>query len=397
MKRLVIILLACISLSAQANQALQYTQRRISIDGDSYTVTLPKGYQLELLTAQLKKPRLLTFGKNGDLFIGSKSGRIYRLTPPYTKPTMLAKLSDYPHSVALRGDEIFVATTSGLFRAPYKQGQASIDDDFSLLAKIPGGGGHNSRSVAIGPDGRIYLSLGITSNCSDEYLHESYDFNKRRGGVMVLDESAAPPTWRTFGAGLRNPVGFAWHPQTKEMYASNNGPDHLGFEVPPEYFAHITDGSFHGMPWYQFDGNKVIRDNCIKSAPPRPINEVSAPVATFPARNAPMGVTFVPEGAMDARLQNSAVVALRGSWGTKPSGGFMGHPATRREPRLVMVQFDKGEPTGVVEDLLSGFQLADGDRWARPVGVAVGPDGTLYFTSDSGVNGLFRLRYSGGH
>jgi glucose/arabinose dehydrogenase len=189
---------------------------------------------------------------------------------------------------------------------------------------------------------------------------------------------------------LRNPVGFAWHPQTGELYASNNGPDHLGFDRPPEYFSRVSAGSFHGMPWFQYDGKKIVRDDCVKSKPPRPLADVAVPAATFPARNAPMGVAFVPAGALDKALEADAIVALRGSWGTRPGGGFFGEAASRRPPKLVAVRFREGRALRV-DDLVTGFQRPDGSRWARPVGVAIGPDGALYFTSDSDTNGLFRL------
>lgn len=104
-----------------------------------------------------------------------------------------------------------------------------------------------------------------------------------------------------------------------------------------------------------------------------------------------MGVAFVPSGALDERFELDAIVALHGSWATKPSGGFFGDDATRRPPKLVAVRFQRGEARRV-DDLVTGFQLANGERWARPVGVGIGPDGALYFTSDSDVEGLFRLR-----
>jgi glucose/arabinose dehydrogenase len=403
--------LICVWLAPMASagtQPFDYREQSIALGGKlRATVKVPMGYTLEFL-APLDEPRLLTFGPNGDLFAGSSAGNVYRLPPPYTKPEVLVRLDDYPHSVAFRKGEILIARTGGLYRALYQPGQTKIaPSDVKLLAALPGGGGHSSRTVGVGPDGRVYASLGIQGNCSDQYIGEPYRFDDRRGGILVLKddsrdgggratqgavaEEGAKASWEPFGSGLRNPVGFAWHPKTKELYASNNGPDHLGFDQPPEYFSRVIANSFHGMPWFQYDGKKLIRDNCARSKPPRPLEETVPPVATFPARNAPMGVAFVPAGAMDKSLEFDAIVALRGSWGTKPGGGFVGDPASRRHPKIVVVRFQDGQAQRV-DDLITGFQLPDGDRWARPVGVAVGPDGALYFTSDSDTNGLFRLR-----
>ncbi len=372
-------------------EALVYEEQTLMVSGARRVAQVPKGYRLELLTDKLDGPRLPTFAGNGDLFIGSKSGKVYRLPPPYTAPEVLVTLDDYPHSVAIRGDEILIARTGGVYRAPYQPGQKKIAlESVKLLARLPGGGGHNSRTLAVGPDGRVYAALGIQGNCSDQYLGDSYPFEERRGGIFVLREMDGGARWEAYGSGLRNPVGFDWHPLTKVLYASNNGPDHLGYDQPPEYFSRVTAGSFHGMPWFQFDGKKVQRDNCVSGRPPRPLEDVVPPVATFAARNAPMGVAFVPKGALDKKLEFDAIVALRGSWGTKPGGGFLGSAASRRPPKLVAVRFKDGEVVRV-DDLVTGFQLVDGDRWARPVGVAVGPDGALYFTSDSDTHGLFRL------
>ncbi len=389
----VFLLFLCLAAAAAgaASDPLTYEEQTILVGGTRQVARVPKGYRLELLTDKLDGPRLLTFAANGDLFIGSKSDKVYRAAPPYTAPEALVTLNGYPHSVAFRKNEILIARTDGLYRAPYQPGQKRVaPDSVTLLARLPGGGGHNSRTVGVGPDGRVYVSLGIQSNCSDQYLDDSYAFDDRRGGILVLREEGGQVRWETFGSGLRNPVGFAWHPQTGVMYASNNGPDHLGYEQPPEYFSRVTKGSFHGMPWFQFDGQRIQRDDCVSSQPPRPLAEVVAPAATFPARNAPMGVAFVPKGAMNKALEFDAIVALRGSWGTQPSGGFIGNPASRRPPKLVAVRFKDGAALRV-DDLVTGFQLANGERWARPVGVAIGPDDALYFTSDSGTNGLFRL------
>ncbi|MBI1194924.1 MAG: sugar dehydrogenase [Gammaproteobacteria bacterium] len=374
-----------------STEGIQYRAQRLTVDNTTYTVSVPSGYRLELLDADLDGPRIPTFNASGELFIGSRSGHVYRLLPPYKHAESLVFLRGYPHSVAFRRGEILIAMTDGLYRAPYRAGQKAIpEDSIALLARLPGGGGHNSRTVAVGPDGRVYLSLGLSGNCSDQYLGAGYAFDDQRGGVLVLREEGDKAVWMPYASGLRNPVGIAWHPATQVLYASNNGPDHWGFDAPPEYFSRLLPGSFHGMPWFQYVGGALKRDDCVDSDPPRPMADVSLPVAAFPARNAPLGITFVPDGAMDARFAGDAVVALHGSWGTKPSGGFFGDPASRREPKLVVVRFDRGEAKRV-DDLVTGFQLKGGDRWARPAGVAVGQDGALYFTSDSGAEGLFRL------
>lgn len=230
---------------------------------------MPAGYRLELLTDQLEQPLLLSFAPNGDLFIGSRSGEIYRLESPYNDPAVLLRLDDYPHSVAFRPHEILIAQTSGLYHAPYEPGQETVAlDRVHLIVGLPGGFGHTSRTVRVGPDDRIYLSLGISHNCSDQYLDESHPFDARRGGVLVLRQDTNPLRWDVYASGLRNPVGFDWNPSTAVLYASNNGPDHLGYDQPPEYFAWLDPGSFHGMPWFQYDGERIHRDLCIGSQPP---------------------------------------------------------------------------------------------------------------------------------
>ena len=373
-------------------EPLEYAPQGVDMGRYHFEVQLPKGLVFEIMTVALRRPRMLTFAPNGDLFIGSQANVVYRLAPPYRVPSVFTELQDYPHSIAFRGDEILVARTHGLFAAPYRPGQSRIDPGkFRRIVELPGGRGHNSRTVRVGPDGRIYISLGIASNCSDQYLNETYPPDDQRGGIVVLIEEANRTALRPFGSGLRNPVGFDWDPVKGLLYASNNGPDHLGFEQPPEYFSLVTEGSFHGMPWFQYDGKTLVRDPCIKRDPPRPGHSASIPTLTFPARSAPLGVSFVPPGALLPELAGDAIVALHGSWGTAPDGGPGGPAASRRHPKLVAVRFSNGTAVRV-DDLATGFQLPSGQRWLRPAGAVVGADGALYFTSDGGLNGLFRLR-----
>ncbi len=358
-------------------------------------VSVPKGYRLELINAGLHRPRMIAFAPNGDMFIGSALA-VYLLRPPYDQAMEYIFLDSYPHSVAIRDDEMFIATTAALYKVDYSPSNTRIFlNQLERVAPLPGGFGHSSRTVGIGPDRRIYVSIGISGNCSHEMIAAQYPFKDRRGGLLALDESTAPPRLVPFASGLRNPVGFDWHPVTGTMYASNNGPDHLGFDQPPEYFAQVEAGSFHGMPWYQFNGERIVADPCIDAPAPYSADRVPLPAATFAPRSAPLGMAFVPSTASDERFRDNAIVAIHGSWGTAPSGGFTGDQASRRPPAVKMVRFDAGQAIDVVS-VIEGFQRDDGARWARPAGIGATPEGTIFITSDGGqFHGLMRLERIG--
>nr|WP_299240558.1 PQQ-dependent sugar dehydrogenase [uncultured Halomonas sp.] len=377
-------LIASSSLNAQQNHDGLV---RVNVANTDHQLMAPPGTTITKV-ADLAAPRLISLGRDGEMFIGSQAGRVYRLLPPYERGEVLVRFDDYPHSVSQRGEKLFVATTDALLAADYRPGDKPGENDFTRIARIPGGGGHSSRTLITGPDERLYVALGIQGNCSNQYIGEDYRFENQRGGIMVLDESGDSPQWQPYVTGLRNPIGLAFDHQGT-LYATNNGPDHWGYEEPREVLVRAEQGDFFGMPWFQWVNDEFQRDDCVKSEPPRPADDISTPVATFPARSAPMGLDFAPTGSS---LGLDAVAAVHGSWATKPRGGASGDPATRREPLITGITLaspDKGR----IHELLTGFQDEQGNRWARPVGIVFTADDTLYFTSDSGEAGLYRVTF----
>ncbi len=374
--------------SSQTSKALELRPQTLTVNGFTIQLQVPEGMRVDFM-APLEGPRFIARGPGEELLIGSRGGNIYRLQSPHIKPETLVTLAGRNHSITYRNGSIYVAETGGLYVAPYPSPTSSIQPgDFSLVTPLPSqSGGHWSRTVITGPDQKLYIGIGISGNCSDEYLDNSYPFERRRGGVFLLDESDASPMLTPFSSGLRNPIGLAFHPETGALYATNAGPDNLGFDQPPEVLAALSQGSFHGMPWFQYYNDAFRSGKCATSTPPRPAGDATPPAVTFDARSTPEGITFITSSVMGPAFTNNAMVAIHGSWAVPPGG----NDASRRPPKIVMVRFQRGTPVDAV-DVVTGFQRPDGSRFARPCGMIMGPDGNLYFTSDAGeVTGLFRL------
>ncbi|MGB5986900.1 MAG: PQQ-dependent sugar dehydrogenase, partial [Desulfobacterales bacterium] len=324
--------------------AYTLTPQTLTVNGHTIQLRVPNGLRVQYL-AGMDAPRFLTLGPDQELIVGSRGDALYRLKKPYRTPETLVRLAGRNHSVAYRTGQLFVAESGGLHGAPYG-GSATVLNagDFSLVVALPAQtGGHWSRTVVMGPDARLYIGIGISGNCSDEYLDASYLFERRRGGVFVVDETGALPRLRPFSAGLRNPIGLAFHPQTQTLYATNAGPDNLGYDQPPEVFSALTQGSFHGMPWFQYYNGAFRSGECATSPAPRPASEATPPSATFAARSTPEGIAFVTTSRLSGEFQGNALVAIHGSWAVAPGAG----QESRRPPKISMVRFSNGNPAGV--------------------------------------------------
>jgi glucose/arabinose dehydrogenase len=226
-----------------------------------------------------------------------------------------------------------------------------------VIPDLPSGG-HYTRTIGFGPDGKLYLSIGSSCNVCDER-------DERRAAIMQYNADGSGG--RVYAQGLRNAVGFVWRPGSDELWATNNGRDGLGDDIPPETINLVRDGDDFGWPYCH---NGQIRDQQFGRL--GSCDNVTRPAFELQAHSAPLGLAFYSGSAFPADYDGDLFVAFHGSWNRTTPTGY----------KVIRARFVSGQQTGTAEDFISGWLGAGGNYWGRPVDVTIGPDGSLYISDD---------------
>lgn len=369
--------------------------------------------------ARVAGARMATWAPDGALLVSRPgAGQVVRLSPngehPPTASVLLAGLRQ-PHGLAFDGATLYVARSDGLDAYHYADGQASgwrgvisgLPD-----AKSPELGGayaHALKSVVIGPDKSVYVSVGSTGNISAQ----DRQANPQRASILRLPPNASTP--EVFARGVRNGTGLAIAPDGSVWTAVNNRDDiaypyprpygdatrsaqgkviaEYVAEHPPEELAKLFPGRDLGWPYCNPDPDiqpGVAGSPQRDSAPPFvPDIQTNAdggrldcdrlpPIErTFGAHSAPLGMSFT--SGLPAPYQNGALIAIHGSWDRTPP----------QAPEVSFFPWANGT-LGSQLTLVGGFQASDGSRWGRPVAAVRGPDGAIYITDDT-AGAVYRL------
>jgi Raf kinase inhibitor-like YbhB/YbcL family protein len=343
---------------------------------------VPQGFEVKAFAKDLQNIRIIVVAPSGDIYVSRRDQGDVLLLKDANEDGVLDEaprtVAHRPsvHGLAIGDGHLYMATATEVFRAPLNP-DGSLGAIERIINDLPDGGQHPNRTLAFGPDGMLYISVGSSCNACNESNPEH---------ATLLRASPDGKSRTIFASGLRNTLGFAWDPKTGELWGMDHGIDFLGDDVQPEEFNHIVKGKQYGWPhiWGK-DGQNP------QSTPPGEITkaqwaQMSEPmVLGYTAHAAPMQLVFYTGNQYPAGFRGDAFVTMRGSWNRKPASGY----------EVVRIRFRNGQPTAF-EPFLSGFLTDEGrTHFARPVGLAVTRGGALLVGDDA--NGvIYRVSYSAG-
>ena len=345
------------------------------------------GWELSLFATDIPHPRMLRVTSRGDLLVSQprKSRVLIALgdrdgdgLSDGVRP--LIEGLDLPHGIELWSEPgasatprewLYVAEPHSVKRARFDAEAGSLIGALEEVAALPETTHHNIRSIRFGPDGWLYVPIG--SNCN-----HCEPTNPREQAILRMRPDGSGE--EVFAKGIRNVIGFAWHPTTQAMYANDIGADYQGDDFPPEELNEIHAGSFYGFPYAHGDR---VPDAELGAGREEEILGSRAPVHMFGAHTTPLGMIFLRNGGLPPAYRDAAIVALHGSWNRTRKAGHA----------LVSLHW---LPDGRIEqqrELVSGFELEE-DVIGRPVDVAEAQDGSV-FVSDDYAGAIYRMRWRG--
>jgi glucose/arabinose dehydrogenase len=339
-------------------------------------VKLPPGFEISIYASGVKDARSLTLGPNGIVFVGSRSaGNVYALVDrnqdgKADEVITLARGLKSPNGVAFRDGALYVAEISRVLRFDaIEQRLTSSSQPVVANDKFPTDGHHGWKFIGFGPDGLLYVPVGAPCNiCQRDPDRYAVIMRLRPDGTGL----------ETFARGVRNTVGFDWHPTTKELWFTDNGRDWLGDDSPPDELNRAPRPGMHfGFP-YCHGGN--IPDPEFGSK--RRCTEFTAPVQNLGPHVAALGMRFYTGTMFPEAYRQQIFIAEHGSWNRATPIGY----------RVMLVRLDNDRAVSY-EPFAEGW-LHEGRAWGRPVDVLVMPDGAL-LVSDDRADVIYRIAYKG--
>jgi len=342
--------------------------------GDAQPVdfSLPAGFEIEVLVDNVPNAREMALGAQGTLFVSTRAeGKVYAVSGIGTGTptvTVIAQDLNMPNGVAFRDGDLYVAEISRILKfAGIESRISSPPDPVVAIDGFPSDRHHGWKFIDFGPDGKLYVPIGAPCNICDE-----------PGYAVIMRMNPDGTEREIFARGVRNTVGFTWHPETGEMWFTDNGRDWMGDDQPPCELNRAPKAGMHfGYPYCHgvdiADPEFGQAANCADYTPP------AQPLG---AHVAPLGVEFYTGNMFPPEYRMQAFIAEHGSWNRSEKSGY----------RISLVRMRDGVPVAY-ESFAEGW-LKDGNVSGRPVDLLVLGDGSMLVSDDHGGR-IFRISYPG--
>ncbi|MFL2720826.1 MAG: PQQ-dependent sugar dehydrogenase [Gammaproteobacteria bacterium] len=346
-------------------------------------LNVPDGFEISIFADKIQTPRQITETQNGFIIVGSKKGdKILALhdsnSDGYAESSIIvAEGLQNPTGVTIHDGDLYFAEIDTIWVIKNID-EWLISETKSLPSKsifmndLPSETWHGFKYIDFGPDGNLYIPVGVPCNICLKPQTEDKRFaaiHKYKNGKLV-----------TVADGVRNSVGFDWHPETKKMYFSDNGRDWLGDNSPScELNIIEKEGSFFGYPYKHA---KNVIDPEFGSLISDLDKEFVDPIAELGPHVAPLGITFYDKKVFPEKYKNSLFIALHGSW--NKYNGKSGY-------KVIFVKLDANGDYLYQEDFITGW-LQDEQDWGRPVSPFIMSDGSM-LVSDDKHDVIYRIKY----
>lgn len=342
---------------------------------DLAKIKLPPGFKIELYAENIKNARSLCLSPRGTLFIGTRDdGRVWAVRDENKdhkaeKVYTIARGLKSPNGVAFRNGDLYVAEISRILR--FKDIENRLDNPGQpevVYDQYPTESHHGWKYIAFGPDGKLYVPVGAPCNIC-ERKEEIY------ASITRLDVDTKK--MEVVQRGIRNTVGFTWHPENKQLWFTDNNRDWMGEDQPACELNHASkDGLHFGYPYCHQgdlpDPEFGKKKNC---------SEFTPPAQKLGAHVAPLGLKFYQGNMFPATYKNQVIIAEHGSWNRQSPLGY----------RLTLVKLDKDQKSISYTVFAEGW-LQNGKAWGRPVDLEHMPDGSL-LVSDDEADVVYRISY----
>jgi glucose/arabinose dehydrogenase len=338
-------------------------------------IKLPQGFHAEVWAHGMPGARMMARGDKGTIFVGTRTiGRVYAVAEKDGKreTKLLLKDLQQPNGLAFRNGSLYVAAVNRMLR--YDAIEDNLDKapepvELTAAFKLPSDQAHGWKFLAFGPDGKLYVPVGAPCNiCEVSDAH-----------AQIRRYNADGTDMQVIARGVRNTVGFDFHPRSRELWFTENGRDWMGEDQPQDELNRVgTIGGNFGFPYCHAEG---IPDPEIKKA--NPCEDVVKPLALLGPHTAALGMRFYTGQMFPEPYHNAIFVARRGSWNRETKSGF----------DVVVVTAGLDGSNAKVEPFLTGLLDESANKFlGRPVDVHVMADGAL-LVSDEQNGAIYRITY----